>query len=218
MNAYLPALVVVLVIAAVWYFIGTTLARQRLTRWAYLVAGLLTPLGEEESFRWVGASGAEFRLANVRRPFVSLVAVIWVVPPWYAPARLIARARGQETILGIAAELSARPLVELALADPAARVGQRAIAQAMAKGWSRREFAFGDRTLILASPDARAAEKVARAVERGRKQMRADLLRLVVQQEPSQLSISLGHPERLVSAHPPFARWLQNLATLTARG
>src|SRR6185437_8605711 len=117
----------VLVIAAVWYFIGTTLARQRLTRWAYLVAGLLTPLGDEESFRWIGASGAEFRLTNVRRPFASLIAVVWVVPPWYAPARLLARARGQQTILGIATDLTVPPLVELVFADPATAVGQRAL-------------------------------------------------------------------------------------------
>jgi hypothetical protein len=30
--------------------------------------------------------------------------------------------------------------------------------------------------------------------------------------------VSLGHPERLVIARPPFARWLQNLATLASRG
>lgn len=218
MSDYLPGLVVVLLIAAVWYFLGTTLARQRLSRWAYLVAGLLAPLGEEDSFRWVGASGAEFRLANLRRPFANFVAVIWVVPPWYAPARLLARARGQQTILGIAADLSVSPRVEFALADPSVPVGQRTLVRSAGRGWSQQEIQFSGRALVLVSPDVPNAERVIRAVERGWKQMPAELLRLVVQRESPQLSLSLGHPESLVSARPPFARWLQNIATAISRG
>lgn len=218
MSDYVPILVAVLIFAAIWYFLGTTLARQRLTRWAYLVAGLLTPLGDEESFRWVGASGAEFRLANLRRPFTSLVAVIWVVPPWYAPVRLLALARGQQTILGIAADLTVPPLAEFVLADPSANVGQRALARAVARGWPRQDVQFGGRSLVLATPHARAAERVLRAIERGRNPAESDLLRLAVQRESPQLSISLGHPERLANARPPFPRWFQSLATMVTRG
>lgn len=218
MSPYLPVIVVALLVGAVWYFLGTTLARQRLTRWAYLVAGLLTPLGDEESFRWIGASGAEFRLTNVRRPFASLIAVIWVVPPWYAPARLLARARGQQTILGIAADLTVPPIVELVLANPATAVGRRALRRVPTAAWQRREIPFNGRTFTLLSPDLRAAERVVRAVERGRKRLPAELLRLVIQRDAPQLSISLGHPELLINARPPFARWLQDLATIANRG
>jgi len=213
---FLEAVVAVLVVLLIWYVLGSQVQRATATRLARQAAAMMRPIGTEGTFKWLGRSGGEMRLSQLRRPFRGILVVVWLQPRAFFPAWLYGRLQNRRDLFAVAADLASPPTVALDLVDPSFPAGQRDLLQALARGWERENLRYAGQPMVLIAPDLKAGRRIAVALEKVRSPGDAGLVRLAVSPTAPHLSATFAQPERLDNPPGRFAAWLTRAAELVS--
>jgi hypothetical protein len=120
-SAFVPALLIVLVIVVMgWFTLGT---QRNISRGNRVLAWLqdgLPALGPRTTLRWLGSSVAELRIAETRPPYREAVVMVVLEPRDLGALWAMARARGRRDFIVLRLSLVRAPRWEADLIDPVA--------------------------------------------------------------------------------------------------
>jgi hypothetical protein len=216
-SILIPGLVIVLlVIVGGVYLYGAQVSRRRVRDLIQQSIELMRPIGKDETYRWLGRTGCEIVLGEVKAPFRGGRIVVWVEPRELLPVWLINRARGKEDVVGVALDLLQPPTLSLELVDPASPAGRRALTRTRELGWTETEWTFANDPRTLATADLAASRRALTRLSNPGGVQQLELTRLGISANSPHVSVTIGRPDALTAAGTDFVRWLNRVAETVA--
>ena len=121
LEQFLPGLAVALVaMVLVWFALGTQLNIRRGHRILRWLQDGLPMLGRRTTFRWLGSSVAELRIANAEAPFRAAQVMVVLEPRDLGLLWGFARRRGRRDFVLLRLDLARAPRLRADLVDPEA--------------------------------------------------------------------------------------------------
>jgi hypothetical protein len=159
----LPIFILVVILVVGWFAAGTVWNVRKGDRVLKWLREGLPLIGKRTTFRWMGSSAIELKIAEAREPFREAETTIVFEPRDVPVLWAIAHAQGRRDLLILRTQLRTLPRIEFDMFHPQGWTAHGAQAAAEAQGWKPMDWA--DLRPIVAYAPAGVGQEVRRMVD-----------------------------------------------------
>jgi hypothetical protein len=172
--------------------------------------GGLPKIGERTTFRWLGSSVAELKIAQAKRPFRQLDTLLVFAPRDVLWLWAWAALRGRTDTLIFRGQLGASPKVDLELAAPHSYTGRMAVQDVARRGWESQPY--GELQLYAPKGYQDLARSTVEALAGPRAALAPAYRRFALRRNPPHLEIHIPLPDPNTRDAAEFFEALRDLA------
>lgn len=205
---YLIGVVVFIVVG--WFALGIIYNLRHGSAMLKWMQGGLPKIGERTTFRWLGSSVAELKIAQAKKPFRQFELLVFLAPrdvPWLWAYFAL---RGRRDTLILRGQLGAQPKVDLELADARSYTGRMALSNVTRRGWESQPY----QNLQLMAPKGYTdlARSTADTLTGLRDQLSPTFYRFALRRSSPHLEVHIPFPDPQKRDPAEFFETLRSLA------
>lgn len=193
-----------------WFALGIIYNLRRGSALLKWMQGGLPKIGERTTFRWLGSSVAELKIAQAKKPFRQFELLVFLAPrdvPWLWAFSAL---RGRRDTLILRGQLGSQPKVDLELTDPKSYTGRMALADVTRRGWESQPY--GDLLLLAPKGYPDLARSTVEALTGSRDRLSPTFTRFALRRTQPHLEIHIPFPDPKTRDADEFFETLRDLA------